>query len=385
MKKALSAAIAACITSTISLPALSSGITVYQDGEKYVKMGGRIQMQYYRATPSGGSSIDEIFFRRLRPFIEGSVHKDWKGKIQFDLGKAEGSNEIAVKDAYMQYKGFSNMKVTVGNAKFPFSREFLTSSKKQQLVERTFVGDHNYGAPDRSMGIHLNGHSEDKIIGWAASAARASIDPDAAKLDFDTPANKNKDFNEGFIAGGRVDFHPFGMLKFSQGDFKGDTKATISLAAFSWNNDNANNTYTTTGTSINTSKADVDKVTGLEISGAFRSNGISIDVESNKFSADTVDAAFTGGIFKNGSTALTNSAIKAGYMIPGNATELVVAYQTQDADNYATAWNRKSVGVNWFLHGNDVKVQLTLRKGENLKGVQGKNENEVFLQTQYVF
>lgn len=94
------------------------------------------------------------------------------------MGKAEGENEIAVKDAYFQYKGLDNVKVTVGNANFPFSREFLTSSKYQQLVERTFVGDHNYGTPDRNVGVHLTGNSESKEITWGASGAIASIDPD---------------------------------------------------------------------------------------------------------------------------------------------------------------------------------------------------------------
>ena len=52
-----------------------------------------------------------MFFRRLRPYIEGSVHKDWVGKFQFDLGKAEGDNEIEVKDAYLQYRGIDGLKI----------------------------------------------------------------------------------------------------------------------------------------------------------------------------------------------------------------------------------------------------------------------------------
>ncbi|MGD8802647.1 MAG: porin, partial [Gammaproteobacteria bacterium] len=215
------------------LASQAGGIT-YKDGDKYLKVGGRVQLQYYQSKPDGGETTDDLFFRRLRPFIEGSLHKDWKGKIQFDLGKAEGENEVAIKDAYFQYKGWSNMKLSIGNANFPFSREFLTSSKKQQLVERTFVGDHNYGTPDRNTGLHLTGNSGGKKITYGASATVASIDPDNDKLDFDTPVNRNDDFNDGFMVGGRVDWHPFGYLKFSQGDFKRELKATIGVAAFSW-------------------------------------------------------------------------------------------------------------------------------------------------------
>jgi phosphate-selective porin OprO/OprP len=365
----------------IAIPATANagGIT-YTDGDKYLKVGGRLQLQYHQSDPDGGSTTDEIFFRRLRPYIEGSTHKDWKAKIQWDMGKAEKDNEIAIKDAYFQYTGMSNAKLTIGNANFPFSREFLTSSKYQQLVERTFVGDHNYGTPDRNVGIHFTGHSGSKKVTYAASGTIASIDPDVKKLDFDTPVNRNDDFNDGLMIGGRIDFHPFGKLKFAQGDFSGKTKATIGVAAYKWDNDSDNNTYLPAATT----KADVDSVTGLEISGAFRTAGFSIDAQYNSFDADTVENGFNGGLYQNGSTTLTNAAVEGGYMI-NNTIEIVAAYQTQDADGYATTWDRTSVGVNWFINKHDTKVQLSYRMGENLNGVANADEDELFLQTQFVF
>ena len=95
------------------LIANAGGIT-FKDGDKYLKVGGRLQLQYYQSKPDGGDTTDEIFFRRLRPYIEGSTHKDWKAKIQWDMGKAENENEVAIKDAYFQYKGMSNTKLTIG-------------------------------------------------------------------------------------------------------------------------------------------------------------------------------------------------------------------------------------------------------------------------------
>lgn len=370
----------AVLTAIFSPLVANAGGVTYRDGDKYLKVGGRIQLQYHQSKPDGGSTTDEIFFRRLRPYIEGSTHKDWKAKIQWDMGKAEAENEIAIKDAYFQYKGMKGMKLTIGNANFPFSREFLTSSKYQQLVERSFVGDHNYGTPDRNVGVHLTGHSESKMFTWGASGTVASIDPDAKKLDFDTPVNRNDDFNDGFMIGGRVDYHPFGKLKFAQGDFSGKTMATIGIAAYSWNNDNDNNTHTPGATS----KADVDSVTGVEVSGALRVAGFSIDAQYNSFDADTVEKAFTGGLYKNGSTTLSNAAVEGGYMFD-NTIELVAAYQTQDADGYATSWDRTSIGANWFINKHDTKVQLTYRMGKNLNGVKNKDEDELFLQTQFVF
>jgi hypothetical protein len=378
---------AALLIGGIAATSHAAGITVYKDGDKYVKMGGRIQLQYHYVDPDSGDSEDEVFFRRLRPYIEGSIHKDWKGKFQMDFGKAEGENEVAIKDAYLQYGGMDNMKITIGNANFPFSRELLTSSKKQQLVERTFVGDHNYGTPDRQAGIHITGHAmEDKKLTWGVSVAAADIDPDVKKLDFDTPVNMNDDFNQGWIFGGRIDFHPFGHLKFEQGDFKRKTKATIGVGAFGWTSDDDNNTYTASGISTSSSKADVDKVTGFEISTAYRGFGISVDAEYNIFKADTVDSTFTGGIYQNGSTDLKNWAIEGGYMLPNNMFEIGAGYQSQDADGYMDQWTRLSFFANWFITKNhDIKTQLTYRIGENLNGVTNNDENEIFLQAQYVF
>ncbi|MEC4684969.1 MAG: porin [Nitrospirota bacterium] len=384
--KVFFAVLAIAIIANIYIPqaADAAGITVYKKDDKYVKLGGRIQLQYHYKDPDSGDSSDKVFFRRFRPYIEGSLHKDWKGKFQWDMGKAEGDNEIAIKDAYMQYKGFPNIKIAVGNKNFPFSREFLTSSKKQQLVERTFVGDHNYGTPDRNVGVHLTGHNNDKKLTYGFSVASASIDPDANKLDFDTPVNRNADFNEGWIVGGRLDYHPFGNLKFAQGDFKRKTKATIGVAVFTWNNDDDNNTYIA-APDEDEKKFDVDKVTGFELSGAFRSSGLSVDAEYNLFKADTVDANVTKGIYKNGSTDLKNYSIEGGYMIVPDKLEIVAAYQAQDADNYADVWTRTSVGTNWFIQKHDIKMQLTYRMGKNLKGVSNDDENELFLQAQYVF
>ncbi len=360
----------------VLLPTIAQAGIKYQDGDKYVKLGGRIQLQYHQIKPDGGQSTDDLFFRRLRPYIEGSLHKNWKGKFQWDMGKAEDTNEIAIKDAYMQYKYGSGTKISIGNKTFPFSREQITSSKKQQLVERTFVGDHNYGSPDRQTGIHLE--NSGKMFSWSAAIAEGNIDPDNKKLDFDSSANANKDFNQGWMVGGRVQFDIGGKFKFSQGDFKGDSKTSFALAAFNWSNDGDNNIASST-------KSPVDNVTGIEASAAYRGHGLSVDAQYNTFDSETVDNTITNGIYRNGKTTLQSTSIKGGYMMMQDTLELVLAYQSLDADNYADAWNRSSVGLNWFIQKHHIKMQLTYRIGENLNGITDNNTDELFLQTQYVF
>jgi len=394
MKKHLSHKFKAFLIAAIAVTGISAAATAvhaggvkYQDGDKWLEIGGRIQLQYHQVDPDDSDSEDDLFFRRLRPYIKGSIHPDWYGKFQFDYGKADGDNEMAIKDAYLAYTGLDNVKIRVGNAGFPFSREYLTSSKRQQLVERTFVGDHNYGTPDRNAGVHLTGGIMDKQITWGFSGAVAHIDPDAEKLDFDTPVNRNEDFNEGYIVGGRVDYHPFGYLKMAQGDFDKELKATIGVAAFTWSNDDDNNTFTDANDiSTSASKPDVDKVTGFEISGAMRYMGVSVDAEYNLFNAETIDSSFTGGIYEDGETDLENWAVEGGYMLPNNMFEIVAGYQLQDADNYEEEWTRTSFGVNYFITQNhDIKLQATYRIGESIDGIEDNDADEIFVQAQYVF
>lgn len=374
---------ATLVASLLAVPA-SAGIVVYEDGDKFVEIGFRVQFQYHRTDTDGGPSEDEFFFRRLRPYIEGTVTENWEGKLQFDLGKAEDTNEVAVKDAYMMYKGFENLELYIGNTNTPFSREMLTSSKKQHLVERTFTGDHNYGSPDRQLGFRLDGHNESNKIEYSVALGSESVDPDAARLDFDSPVNRNSDFNDGIVIAGRVDFHPLGYLEKNQHAFSRERKFTIGLAVFSWTNDDDNNTYTDGGVSTSSSKADVDSADGFEVSAAFRAAGWSIDAQINTLSADLVDDGFTGGLFRNGTTDLDVTSLEGGYMFPNNRFELVGGFESLDADNYQDSWDRTSFGFNTFWNKEKVKLGVTFRQNSNVDGVRNADADELFVQWQFV-
>lgn len=353
--------------------AIADGYKI-SDGDKFIKLGARIQLQY-KMDDDGNATTDDIFFRRLRARIEGSAHKNWAGKMEWELGKAKGDNELSLKENWLQYRSAGGIKIRIGNSSFPFSREFMTPFSNQQLVERSFVGDLNYGTPDKNTGVHFYGNNADKSLSWRASGVIALVQPNDNKLRFGTPVNKPGNYNEGFMIGGRIDYHPLGYLPFSQGDFSGKHRATIGIAAYRWNND---------GDSIvNDSNIglDIDSVTAFEISGAWHGNGISVDWQRNRFEAEAVQAT-TSGLYVNGRTTLRNSAIEAGYMID-NTVELILGLQQQNADGYAEKWQRSSIGINWFINHLDTKIALTLRKGQNLDGVLNNDRDELFLQAQF--
>ena len=381
----LSVAIAAAVAASGVVLPNAHAIEVYKDGDKFVDINGRIQAQYHQVEPNEGDSTDKLFFRRVRLGAEVGIKENWEGRVEFDFGDAEDDNEMSLKSNYITYTGFEGAKVMVGNAKFPFSRETLTSSRKLGTVERTFVGDHNYGVPEYVMGLHFKGKAADMVT-WGAAVASSSIDPDTSRLDFDTPVNKKSDFNEGWVLGGRVEVHPMGEVKFDQGDFEhGDLKVSFGLGAFTWSNDDDNNTYTDNGVGTNGSKADVDAVTGYEVSAAMRGFGLSVDAQYNSFDAETVDSAVTSGIYQDGETTLESYAVKAGYMIVPSTFEAVVAYDALDADGYEEAWTRTSVGANWYFNKHATKVQLTYVMGSDVGGVKDEDQDELYLQASYYF
>ena len=377
-----------CALAASLAPAVDGGIVVYDKDGKKLEIGARIQLQFLRLDPDGGDSRDEVFFRRLRPYIAGSVTENWWGKIQFDFGKSLDSDEVSINDAYMQYRGWENLTLTIGNSKTPFSREFLASSERQQTVERGFVGDHNFGSPDRLLGFKLEGHNDSKKVTYAVAIGAEHHDPDVRRIDFATPVNNLADWNQGIIVAGRLDFHPRGYMKWDQGDFHSDEiKLNFSLAAFTWENDGDNNTLTdpVTGRSTSSSKVDLDSSEGFEVSAGLRGRGVSIDVEYNLISGDTVDPTFTGGVYSNGSTELDKFQLEGGYMFTGNRFEIVGRWQFIDADNYQDVWEATEIGLNYFWNEHKVKVQLTYRMGENVFGVRGDDIDSSFLQFQYVF
>ncbi|HEX2253429.1 MAG TPA: porin [Thermoanaerobaculia bacterium] len=375
------AVLAAALT---AVPA-RAGVTVFEEGGRTLEIGGTIQVQYHLTDPAAGGSDDELFFRRLRPYVAGRLDEDWYGKVEVDFGGSSGGNELAVKDAYVRYSGFEGLQVTLGNQKPPFSREFLTSSKEQQLVERTFVGDHNYGVPDRMLGVVVGGDALERRITYAGSFGSASVDPDARRLDFDSPATRDDDFNEGWLAAGRVDWHPLGYLKPSQGDFTGEPRFTLGAALFTWSNDGDNDTRTEDGRATDPARPDVDAATGAELSAALRGRGLSIDVQAQRIEGDTVDPRFSGGLYRGGATTLDQLAVEGGYMIVADRLEAVAAWEWQDADGYRDPWTRTSLGLDLYLDEHALKGQLTYRLGENLDGVPGRDADELFLQLQYVF
>ncbi len=394
-KRSILASVAVCVAIVGLAPSADAGILVYEDGDKFVEIGGRLQLQflYFSEDPREGEteSQETIFFRRLRPYIAGSVTKNWNGKFQWDMGKSIDGDELAVKDAYMQFTGWKNIKIFIGNSKTPFSREFLASSKRQQTVERWFVGQHNFGSPDRQLGFRLDGNSDSKRFEYKVAIGGQNFDPDNRRMDFDTPANDAGDWNIGWVGAGRISFYPRQPIKRDQGDFeRGAFNYALEAAAFSWASSDNRLEYTDVDENGNqictsSSKCDLDTATGWELSAGIRGRGVSADLEYNQINGKMIADNVDSGMYVNGETTIDKWQIEGGYMLASAPVELVAKWDSMDTDGYETEWQAFDVGLNYFFNKHKVKVQFLYRNESNVNGVDGDDRWQGIMQWQFVF
>ena len=185
----------------------------------------------------------------------------------------------------------------------------------------------------------------------------------------------------------RLNAFPWGKMKFDQGDFHTDRfKANFSVAAFRWSNDDDNNSYTDApGASTDPERADLEGADGWELSAGLRGHGLSVTAALNGITGDTIDPAFSGGLYANGTTDLDQVSLIGGYMVVNERFEIVLGWQSQDADGYMDRWERTQFGLNYFYDRHKVKAQLTYTMGQNLFGETGVDAVTTQLQLQNFF
>ncbi|MDT8371141.1 MAG: porin [Gammaproteobacteria bacterium] len=114
---------------------VKGGVTVKtRDGKFSTKLGGRLQADAatYSDDPEMGDGTE---IRRARLYLEGTMYSDWGYKLQYDFAST-GANGKGIADAYIDYNGFDDLQLRVGNFKDPFSLQEQTSSKFTSFTER---------------------------------------------------------------------------------------------------------------------------------------------------------------------------------------------------------------------------------------------------------
>ena len=115
---------------------------------------GTIQFDYagYNSRAGGYDYSNGTDIRRARLGFEGTAWKVWRYRIEAELVKGN----VNLLDAYVQYAGFKNILITVGQQKAPYSLEANGSDVLATFLERGMAND-TFGAvgAERRVGVTL--------------------------------------------------------------------------------------------------------------------------------------------------------------------------------------------------------------------------------------
>jgi len=144
------------LTVMLMLPicCMLSGYSQAKDTNDF-DLSGYIMLDYDRFDSAFLEDSDESDssseIRRARLKLKYALNDNWNAKFQIGLS----DSDIDVKDAYVQYKGWSIADITLGQQKEPFGLEKLTSSRNLFMIERSMST--SAFSPGRSLGISLSG------------------------------------------------------------------------------------------------------------------------------------------------------------------------------------------------------------------------------------
>lgn len=121
-----------------------------KDGNFEMAINGRMQVDAQMNvqdanTTTGGTPnstqqlADGANIRRARLGVEGSFFKDYEYKFEYDFSRGNGTVAAGITDAYLNWKGYSNLGVKIGSFKEPFSLEEATSNRWLTFIERNMA------------------------------------------------------------------------------------------------------------------------------------------------------------------------------------------------------------------------------------------------------
>ncbi|NBF03584.1 porin [Pseudomonas sp. Fl5BN2] len=125
------------------------------------KLGGRLQADYGRFDgyyTRNGDTADAAYFRRAYLEFGGTVYRDWKYQINYDLSRNVGNDSTGYFDeAAVTYTGFNPLNLKIGRFYTDFGLEKATSSKWVTALERNLSYDTAEWVNDNSgMGVQAN-------------------------------------------------------------------------------------------------------------------------------------------------------------------------------------------------------------------------------------
>ena len=263
--------------------------------------------------------------RRVKTSMEGVVFGDVKYKIQ-----ANWVGTPILEDAYLQYSRNPLAQLWVGRGKAFFGRQELTSSGKQQFVDRSLFSGRFH--PGRDTGVALVGEVPSKVLEYQVGIYNGS------------GIASNSNDNDDFMTTARVVWHPMGMIGLEESalDYPSRPKVAIGLAAL----------QNETGTG-----ATVQDDSRLAAELAFKYLGLNAVAEYVTEDRDT----------PAGQLDTEGYLVQLGYLFPNQKFELAGRYGLVSPDTPADRDQTETgVAFSWYISKHDYKLQADYRTVEDL-------------------
>lgn len=346
----------------------------YKDGKTNIVMkagtvqiSNRIQGLFTQVDPPTGDSVGSFRIRRMKTAIEGSAYGGiWKFKLQANwVGDNVVSNVSQsgttvsqtrfrgpiLEDAILWFAKYPMATVMIGQDKAYFGRQELTSSGRQQFVDRSITSGRF--APARQIGLGLFGVNAGKTLEYNVGVYNGN--------SINQAANDNQEF----MKVGRVVWTPFGEYKLEESalDYPATPKLVLGGSAL----------QNTTGAGA--TETDIDRF-GLEA--AFKLQGFNAvgeyyTEESQRVNAAPVD---TDGYYA-----------QVGYLFPNQRFEVAGRLAEILPDTVAdTDQTETGAAVSWYFDKHNHKLQADYRQIENQALAASLRKSKEFrLQLQMIF
>lgn len=155
---------------------------------------------------------------RVRVTLGGGVYKPWlRYAFQFDFSRTSGAGASKIKDAIIEIRPAGRAyRFQAGQFKAPFGLQQLTSSGRQQFVDRA-ITDGKF-TPARDMGVMASGTAAARKVGYQVGV-------------FNGSGESRTQNNRSHLWAGRVFFNPLGAYSLSESALEGGTRPVLHVGA----------------------------------------------------------------------------------------------------------------------------------------------------------
>jgi len=353
----------------------------WRDGETVLKTDGlqmalsnRIQFRFNNLDPDDdtqipgtaapGDSINTFRIRRAKTQLAGWF---WKPEVQFELqvgwagSDATGGSATfsGLEDALLNWDASKKgaFMVQAGQFKVPFGRQEMTSSERQQFVERSILSGEF--TRSRDVGLQLWGRVASGKLEYRAGVFNGN------------GRNKPINDNDKLQYDARVTFEPFGSVGYSESDFESKDKPLLAVAVEFEKNDNARATSAPPGSFIGNFD---DTTFGADV--VLKYKGLSLYGEL--FLRDRAPE-------QGESFASNGYVVQSGYFVKLNVLELAFRYAWWDPSDARSDDEQTEVGgaANYYFLKHRFKLQADYREVKDR--VQDQTGREFRTQLQFVF